>query len=171
MTTSNRHLAFSILRAAAGILLILNTTAAPQAPEPTTDRHHAFARRLEGLYVDYLESARRGDVPNVLRMLAAESAREASGMSSELLRGMSADELDPRQSAFVKIDVSMSTLVSRMVYEQLGPQNAAWQAVIFQNENGDWKIVKIVKQARSGSETGDGLQTLLAETDSFLRER
>lgn len=82
---------------------------------------------------------------------------------------MSADELDPRQSDFVKIDVSKSTLVSRVVYEQLGPESAAWQAVIFQNENGEWKIVKIVKEARSGSETGDGLQTLLAETDSFLR--
>ncbi len=141
-----------------------------QTPEKTTNPQHPFAKQLETIYLKYLESARRGDVSATLQVMTSEYAQMAKQITPELLKGMSTDDLDPRQSQFIRIDVSKKKNMARAIYQKLSPERKDWTAILFKNESGAWKIAKIVRQGRTGSETGDGLQELLNDTNSFLQE-
>jgi hypothetical protein len=142
-----------------------------QTPEKTTNRNHPFAKQLEALYVKYLETAGRGDVSATLQIMTSEYAQMAARITPELLKGMSADDLDPRESQFVGLDVSKKEDTARAVYQQLGLERKVWAAIIFKNEGGEWKIAKILSRGKTGPGTENGLQELLKDTNSFLQEQ
>jgi len=81
---------------------------------------------------------------------------------------MSAEDLDPRNSQFVGVDVAAGKNSARALYQKLGAAKKEWAAVVFRNESGNWKIAKLFKRAVSGTESSDGLQELIKESDAFM---
>ncbi len=148
-------------------LLMLSGITAP-SPENTTDPEHPFAKHLASLYIKYLDAAKEGDVSYALDKMTAEYSGVSSFITPELLKGMSADELDPRESQFVKVDASKNT--ARLVYYKEWSDLKVWQAVVFKLESNKWKIAKIVKYGRDMDSEEDGLAELLKDTDSFFVE-
>lgn len=158
-----------------GLLATLMTANLPwsgialaQTPEKTTSQAHPFAKQLEGIYLKYLEAARKGDVKATLALMSAEYAKMADQVSPAMLKGMSADELDPKEAQFVGVDVSANKQTARSVYQKLGKDRKEWSAVVFKNESGQWKIAKVFKQGVSGAEKQDGLKELLKRSDEFM---
>jgi hypothetical protein len=151
------------------VATLLSRAAAAQAPASTA-APDGIGPQLEGVYRTYLAAAHRGDASAVSHMLVAEQAPQAAGLSPEFLRGMSADDLDPRQSERTRIDVAPSAHVARLVYRQRAGDARTWQAVILRREHDQWKIAKIVRRATSGAGATDDEAALLSETDPYLQE-
>lgn len=139
-----------------------------QTPEKTSSQAHPFAKQLEGIYLKYLEVARKGDVKATLALMSAEYAKMADQVSPAMLKGMAADELDPKDAQFVGVDVTANKQTARAVYQKLGKDRKEWSAVVFRNEAGQWKIAKVFKHGVSGAEKQDGLKELLKRSDAFM---
>ncbi|MBM4261845.1 MAG: nuclear transport factor 2 family protein [Deltaproteobacteria bacterium] len=157
-----------LLTALVTVNLRANGIALAQTPEKTTNQAHPFAKQLEGVYLKYLEAARKGDVKATLALMSAEYAKMADQVSPATLKGMSADELDPKDAQFVGVDVTANKQTARAVYQKLGKDRKEWSAVVFRNEGGQWKIAKVFKHGVSGAEKGDGLKELLKRSDAFM---
>ena len=139
-----------------------------QTPEKITSQTHPFAKRLEGVYLKYLDAARNGDVKATLALMTSEYAKMADKITADLLKAMSRDNLDPRDSEFVGVDVTSNKTNARVLYQKLGAITKDWTAVVFRNEGGEWKIAKLLRRSVSATETKDGLQELIQESDAFM---
>ena len=148
-------------------LLMLSGITAP-SPENTTDPEHPFAKHLASLYIKYLNAAKEGDVSSALDKMISEYAAMSSVITPELLKGMSADELDPLTAQFVKVDASKN--IARLFYQKIGQDLKIWQAIVFKLESDKWKIAKIVRYSRDMESEEDGLAILLEDTNTFFLE-
>jgi hypothetical protein len=157
-----------LLAATMVVSVFLSTNVVAQTPENTTSQTHPFAKRLEGVYLKYLDAARKGDVKATLALMTSEYSKTADKITPDLLKAMSRDDLDPRDSQFVGVDVAPNKTSARAVYQKLGAITKDWSAVVFRNEGGEWKIAKLVKRSVSSTETKDGLEELIRESDAFM---
>jgi len=148
------------------LLLLPASVAVAQGPRETTNARDDMVQRLQATYLDYRKAALRGDVEAVLPYLTREVAQKSAGMPPPLLKAMSESELDPHQAEFVRLDATGSA--ARLVYRKIGSEQRQWQAVLFEREDGAWKIERIAQVARSGPEVADGLDQLLQETAAEL---
>lgn len=139
--------------------------------ETSTDSNHPTAKLLEGLYLRYLEAGSRGDMAAYLHTRTAEmTKRIASQLTSEMLKRMAKHDLHPKESQFVRVDSSKK--VSRIIYQKLGPDKSEWQAVMFHEENGEWKIGRIIGVLHGGNRPkhANGLEELLNHPDVEIPE-
>jgi hypothetical protein len=157
-----------LLAASMVVSVFLSTNVVAQTPEKTTTQTHPFAKRLEGVYLKYLDAARTGDVKATLALMTSEYSKMADKITPDLLIAMSRDDLDPRDSQFVGVDVTPNKTNARAVYQKLGAITKDWTAVVFRNEGGEWKIAKLLRRNLSGTETKDGLQELIQESDAYM---
>lgn len=147
------------------ILMLSGITNLP-SPESTTEKEHPFAKHLASIYFKYLKSAKEGDVSSALSYMIEEYASMSAVITPELLKGMSSDELDPKESIFIKVDASKNT--ARLIYHKTDEVLKSWQAVIFKLESEKWKIAKIVKYGKNLNSEEDVFTKLIDDTNSYF---
>jgi hypothetical protein len=113
----------------------------------------------------------KGDVPGTLRLITAEFADMVSIITPELLKGMAAGELDPREAQFVGVDLSKNKTLARYVYQKLAAEQRDWAAIVFRIESQEWRISRIFRRTQSAKDPLDGLQELLMATEPFMEPK
>ncbi|MCX8030671.1 MAG: hypothetical protein N3A59_03700 [Thermodesulfovibrionales bacterium] len=149
------------------ILMFFGITSLP-SPENTDDKEHPFSQHLISIYSKYLKFVREGDVSSALSYMIAEYAQMNNLITADLLKEMSADELDPQESVFVRVDASQD--ISRLVYYKADKDYKSWQAIVFKLESGKWKIAKIIKYGTNIESEEDVLKSLISDTDHYFQK-
>jgi hypothetical protein len=88
-------------------------------------------------------------------------------ITPELLKGMAAGELDPREAQFVGVDLSKNKTLARYVYQKLAAEQRDWAAIVFRIESQELRISRIFRRTQSAKDPLDGLQELLKATEPF----
>ena len=72
-----------LLAASMAASMFLSNVVVAQTPEKTTNQSHPFAKRLEELYVKYLDLARKGDVKATLALMTSEYGKMADKITPD----------------------------------------------------------------------------------------
>jgi hypothetical protein len=145
------------------------TNAFAQAAVNVTDAGNPLVQALEAHYVKLLEAGRRGDVKAYLAMRTAEFAKKMESVTPEQLKQSVARDFDPKAFQFVRADSTGAA--ARTVYRRAAADRNQFEAVMFRNEGGQWKIGQTLSAAGPGGEAhvAPGLEFVLKQPHLQLR--